>query len=195
MATKTGTKRDEAWIGNEAGGDEFNGGKMWIGRHTADGDILVFDPETCDPAAAHVTLFSLAQLRTKVFPRAVVAARIEEVTDPAEQARVQEEYRRWPTLREERERERVTAREEAVQRQRDATIERHRGYLEDRGIGYEGVHDTATGKRAGATRRRRTKCHACGIALDDFAAAECMVCNGVLCSCGACGCGAPVRER
>ncbi|HEX2191088.1 MAG TPA: hypothetical protein VHG51_19425 [Longimicrobiaceae bacterium] len=196
MATKTDAKRNEAWIGNEAdGGDGFNGGRMWIGRHTADGDTLVFDPEVSDPTAANVALFSLSQLRTKVFPRATVAAKIEQVTDGAELARIEEEYRRWPELREERERERAASREEAAQRQRDAAVERHREFLEERGIAYEGVHDTATGKRPGTSRRRRTKCHACGIALDDFAAAECMVCAGVLCSCGACGCGAPVRER
>lgn len=195
MATRTEVKHDEAWIGSGAdGGAEFNGGRMWIGRHTADGDTLVFDPEVSDAAAENVTLFSLSHLRNKVFPRAVVAAKIEEVTDQAQHARAEEEYRRWPALREERERERAAAREETAHRQRQATIERHRGYMEERGIEYQGVHDTATGRRAGGNRRR-TKCHACGIALDDFAAAECMVCGGVLCSCGACGCGAPARVR
>lgn len=193
MATRTEGKRDEAWIGADAG-EEFNGGRMWIGRHTADGDTLVFDPEVSDPGAANVTLFSLTQLRNKTFPRAVVAAKIVEVTDQAQQAHAREEYGRWPALRDERERERAAAREEAALRQRQAVIERHREYLEERGITYEGVHDTATGRRAGGNRRR-TKCHACGIALDDFAASECMVCGGVLCSCGACGCGAPVRAR
>ncbi|HEV2150329.1 MAG TPA: hypothetical protein VGR37_23215 [Longimicrobiaceae bacterium] len=196
MATKTDGDRKEVWLGNDAPNKDgwFNGGNLWIGRHSADGDILVFDPEVSDPAAGNVSLFSLTQFRHRVFPRSVVAARIPEVTDPDELARAEQRYREWPALKEEREQERAVERGEVAERQRQGAIDRHRHFMEERGVPYEGVRDTGTGKTAGA-RRRRTKCHSCGIALDDFAASECLVCGGVLCSCGACGCGAPVRER
>ena len=172
----------------------FNGGKMWIGKHTADGDTLVFDPEVSDGSAANVELFSLTHLRHKRFSREVVAAKIREVTDPAEWASAAEEYGRRLELREGRDKQRAVAQDQAAHRQRQGVIDRHREFMEERGLEYQGVRDTSTGRTAGA-KRRRTKCHACGIALDDFASSECLACNGVLCSCGACGCAAPVKER
>jgi hypothetical protein len=193
MATSIEGKREGAWLGNVADADAgFNGGKMWIGKHSADGDVLVFDPEVSDPTAANVELFSLTHLRHKRFSREVVAAKIQEVTDPAEQARVAEEYGRRKELREGRNREIAVAQDEAALRRRQGVIDRHREFMEERGLPYEGVRDTGTGKTTGS-KRRRTKCHACGIALDDFASSECLSCGGVLCSCGACGCAAPPR--
>ncbi len=196
MATRVNAERSQAWIGDDAdGGEAFAGGRMWIGRHTADGDILVFDPEVSDPAATNVSLFSLSQLRHKLFSRAVVETKIDEVTDEEQHARAIEDYRKWPVLKEERERERVAAQAEAAQRLRQGTLDRHREFMEERGVPYEGVVGTTDGRKSGGARRRRTRCHACGIALDDFASAECRVCNGVLCSCGACGCAAPGKQR
>jgi hypothetical protein len=195
MATRTDGDRKEVWLGEDTPDRDgwFNGGNLWIGRHSADGDTLVFDPDVSDPAAGNVSLFSLTNLRHRVFPRPVVAAKIPEVTDPAERADAEKRYREWPALKEQREQERVAEREEVAERQRQGALDRHRHFLEERGIAYEGVRESGTAKATG--RRRRTKCHSCGIALDDFAASECLVCDGVLCSCGACGCGAPVRER
>lgn len=194
MATSIEGKREGAWLGNVADADAgFNGGKMWIGKHTADGDILVFDPEVSDPTATNVELFSLTHLRHKRFSREVVAAKIQEVTDAKARASAAEEYGRRMELREERERERGVAQDQAAVRRRQGVIDRHREFMEERGLSYEGVRDTGTGKAAPGSKRRRTKCHACGIALDDFASSECLACGGVLCSCGACGCAAPAR--
>jgi hypothetical protein len=195
MATSIEGKREDVWFGNVADADAgFNGGRMWIGKHSADGDTLVFDPEVSDPTATNVELFSLTHLRHKRFSREVVSAKIQEITDAAQHASAAEEYRRRIELKEEREKERTVARGAAVERRKQGALDRHREFLEERGIAYEGVRDTSTGKTPGA-KRRRTKCHACGIALDDFASSECLVCGGVLCSCGACGCAAPVKER
>ena len=195
MATSIEGKREDVWFGNVADADAgFNGGKMWIGKHSADGDTLVFDPEVSDPTATNVELFSLTHLRHKRFSREIVSSKIQEVTDQAQQARAAEEYRSRTERKEEREKERTVAQGEAVERRKQGAIDRHREFLEERGIAYQGVRDTSTGKTPGA-KRRRTKCHACGIALDDFAGTICSACNGVLCSCGACACGAVARSK
>ena len=59
------------------------------------------------------------------------------------------------------------------------------------GLEYKGERETEPNHKTG----RRTKCHSCGIPLDDFASAVCGICDGVLCSCGACACGSPSRTK
>lgn len=197
MATRAQGKRSEVWIGNDSPAEAeadgwFNGGRTWIGRHSADGDVLVFDPTVCDPAASNLSFFSLTELRQRRFPRAVVEQKIHEVTDAAEHADATERYGQWPALKAAHERERDAARAEVAERQKRGVIELHREFLEERGIAYEGVRETGSGQ--GASKRRRTKCHSCGIGLDDFAGSECVACGIVLCSCGACGCTRPATD-
>jgi hypothetical protein len=174
----------------EAGGDPGESG-IWIGRHAVDDDVLVFDPAETDPASAFVSFYSLTQYRRRSFPRAVVREKIVPLDDEVGVARAEKDYLRRADLEAENGARRETADSERLQQQRDAAIVAHRRHLELHGIEHQGVVDTADVTR----KSRRTRCHACGIALDDFAGVCCSVCQGVLCSCGACGCGSPVRAR
>jgi hypothetical protein len=188
-ASATKTKPKSADSGDTKGALE--GGKLWIGRHTADEDILVFDPAETDAGGAYLSFYSLTQYRRRTFPRAVVLEKIVPLDDDVGSARAEKDYQRRATLKAEHGAKQESADSERAQQQKHAVIEAHRRHLEAHGIEYQGVGDTAVEGRKG----RRTKCHACGIALDDFAASACGVCHGVLCSCGACGCGSPVRAR
>lgn len=188
MDIRSAPTQDGTWLGDQDKG--FNDGNLWIGRHSVDGDILVFDPTLTDPAASNISFFSLSQFRQRTFPRSVVAEKIEEITDKSQRAKVKKEYQAWATLKATHEEEQSVARAEARTHQRESIIEQHRQFLAARNIPYQGVRDPLSeNKPMGLKRRRRTKCHTCGIALDDFVGAECVVCNGVLCSCGSCGCG------
>lgn len=155
---------------------------LWIGRHDADHDLLVFDPAESDPSAPLLSLYSLTQHRARSFTRSTVAARIHPLTDVSDRTRAEEDYARRALLREE-----VLSGERAARmnRVRDGVIAAHRRFMQAMGLDYAGVRDTAPGHKNG----RRTKCHACRIALDDFAGTVCVTCDGVLCSCGACACG------
>jgi hypothetical protein len=169
----------------------LDGGKLWIGRHIADEDILVFDPAETDAGGAYLSFYSLTQYRRRTFPRSVVLEKIVPLDDDVGSARAEKDYQRRATLKAEHGAKQESADSERAQQQKHAVLEAHRRHLEAHGIEYQGVGDTAVEGKKG----RRTKCHACGIALDDFAESACGVCHGVLCSCGACGCGSPVRAR
>ncbi|MBA4159299.1 MAG: hypothetical protein H0X65_17765, partial [Gemmatimonadetes bacterium] len=53
MATsRQATDPAEGWLGEQDKG--FNGGDLWIGRHSVDGDVLVFDPTETDPTASNL---------------------------------------------------------------------------------------------------------------------------------------------
>jgi hypothetical protein len=174
-----------AWLDPENLRHEaFGDGKLWIGQHAGDMDILVFDPSAADANAEVLSLYSLTQHRTRAFPRATVHERIAELTDKAARARAMEEYARRDTLRAAH--EQALADEHALRRdrQRDAIIDAHRHHLETLGLDYDGVQETGE-RRSG----RVLKCHRCGIVLDDFVGVKCLTCSGVLCSCGACACG------
>lgn len=164
---------------------------LWIGKHSIDGDLLVFDPTTADAGADPLSFYSLNQHRRRAFPRSIVERDIREVTDEIGSARAKKDY----AARAETVAQRASAlnvqREESMKTQREGVVEAHRRYLEQLGIEYAGVQETASLTR----KSRRTKCHACGIALDDFAGVACGVCDGVLCSCGSCACGSPSRAR
>lgn len=185
MATSTVSDREAAGTGDRPQADAagFGGGEMWIGRHSGDGDLLVFDPAVSDPHATNLSFISLTQLRPRVFPRSVVRDRIHEVTDPALLADAREQYRAWPARKAAHEEERTAAQGRVAERQKQEVLERHRQLLESQDLPYQGVRDTT-----GAPKRRRTRCGVCGIELDDFVGTECVACGGVLCSCGACGC-------
>ena len=166
-----------------------NGGKVWIGRHSADGDTLVYDPSQGESGSSYVSLFSLTQFRPRTFPRRVVEEKIVPVTDASEQAEALERYRSWPSLKAEVERESQTEREAGAGRTRESILAHHKAYLESRGIPYRGVRDSSAAAPAGApAKRARTVCGNCGIRLDDFVGVRCEGCSGVLCSCGACAC-------
>jgi len=172
------------------GGTSFNGGSMWIGEHSADGDLLVFDPAIQSNSAECVAFFSLGQLRTRVFPRAVVDRQITEVTDSVRKAKAKKDYGRRAQLLVVHEAERATERAAVSDRLRDQVIQRHERYLAAHNIAYQGVLPTPPDRKP----RKRVKCHACGIALDDFTGSICGVCTDVLCSCGACACASrPVK--
>lgn len=189
-ATAQSAVTTEAKSETESNG-AFGGGKLWVGKHTADDDILVFDPAECDADGAFLSFYSLTQYRRRTFPRAVALAKIRPLEDQVGSARAEKDYLRRESLEAEHGARLEDADTERAQQQKDAVIAAHRRHLEAHGIEYQGVGDTAVEGRKG----RRTKCHACGIALDDFVSTACGVCHGVLCSCGACGCGSPVRAR
>lgn len=185
------------WLGNSDQIEEvidvdatFGGGKIWIGEHTADGDILVFDPAESSPTAERLSFFSLTQLRTRVFPRAVVARQIREITDRARATRAKKDYARRAELGVARASDLATARVALTSRQRGQVIERHERYLAGHGLPYKGVIPTPKDRKTG----KRVRCHECGIALDDFVGTVCGACSDVLCSCGACACGTRARK-
>jgi hypothetical protein len=165
-----------------------HGGQLWIGRHSGDGDTLVFDPDQA-ASGSYVSLFSLTQFRQRSFPRNVVEERIAALTDEKERAAALQRYREWPTLRAEHERAQQNAAEAEAGRRREDILALHRAYLEERGVPYPGVRDSSLAPEKGAPKpRARTACASCGIKLDDFVGTRCVGCNTVLCSCGACGC-------
>ena len=190
-------ERQAAWLGagnpdDAAVGaaEAFGGGRMWIGEHAADGDILVFDPAETSPSADRLSFFSMTQLRMRVFPRLVVARQIREVADDVRSARAKKDYRRRAELRVAHETGLATARVALAERQREQVVQRHERYLAAHGIAYQGVRTTPLDRRPS----RRVRCHACKIALDDFAGSLCRVCGDVLCSCGACACASRARR-
>ena len=169
----------------------FGGGKLWIGQHTDDHDILVLDPSEADPSADVLALYSLTQHRMRRFPRATALQRIQALTDEIAHARAKKEYAQRATLRTQHEQELATANNERKDRQRDGVIAAHRNYIEALELEYQGVSETGAAKRP----RQASKCHACGITLDDFMGVVCGICSGALCSCGACTCGKQAQRR
>lgn len=187
---------DQEWLGGASpdaptAEAEFGDGGIWIGRHDFDDDLLVFDPEAADAGAANLAFYSLSQLRRRTFPRATALEKIQQVTDAAEVAEASALYERRAELEAEREQDRNDALARSMEQQREGILERHKGFVERAGVTYEGVRDRDPNGKTG----RRTKCSACGIALDDFVGAECAACSGVLCSCGACACGGRAKGR
>lgn len=67
---------------------------------------------------------------------------------------------------------------------RNLREERHRQFLESRGIKYQGIRPATKVKF-----RRVTHCYACKSHLDNSIDTECVACSWILCNCGACGCG------
>jgi hypothetical protein len=163
---------------------------LWVGRHTADSDLLVFDPTQADPSADRLSFYSLTQHRVRVFPRAVAEERIREVTDAKGAAQALRTYEDREALRAEHLDELNVERAARDDRQKEAVLRRHTNYLASIGRPYEGVRSTSEDGKV----RRRSSCKVCGIALDDFAHTACNACDGVLCSCGACSCRAPAAR-
>ena len=161
---------------------------LWVGQHTADSDLLVFDPAEADPTADRLSFYSLTQHRIRVFPRAVAEERIRELTDAKGAAQALRTYKEREVRRAEHLDEQSVARAARDERQRDGVLRRHQQYLAGIGKPYEGVRSTSAEGKV----RRRTSCKVCGIALDDFAHTACNACESVLCSCGACSCRAAV---
>lgn len=168
-------------------GFDLNGGKLWVGRHSGDGDRLVYDPALVTAGSSNVSLFSLTQLRPRVFPRTVVEERIAAITDAAERAEAVKAYKAWPKLKAKREEEEQKEKSQAAVRQRDGILALHKSYLETRGITYKGVKDSSEAPEKGH-KRARNACSLCGIRLDDFVGSRCAGCGAILCSCGACSC-------
>jgi hypothetical protein len=161
---------------------------LWVGQHTADSDLLVFDPAEADPTADRLSFYSLTQHRVRVFPRAVAEERIRELTDAKGAAQALRTYKEREVRRAEHLDEQSVARAARDERQRDGVLRRHQQYLAGIQKPYEGVRSTSAEGKV----RRRTSCKVCGIALDDFAHTACNACESVLCSCGACSCRAAV---
>ena len=101
----------------KAGG--FDLGKMWIGRHSADQDVLVFDPAVSDPGATNLSFYSLSQFRTRTFPRSVAEQKIAEITEKAARAEAQELYEQRTARKAAHESEQSEAREERAGRHRE----------------------------------------------------------------------------
>jgi hypothetical protein len=192
MARQQSSGGTEVWLGKGAGGQgAFGEGGLWIGQHAADQDILVFDPAESDVNASVISLYSLTHHRTRSFPRATVLDRIHPLEDELAFARARKDYEQRATLRAAHEEVMAEERTEQMSRQREPVLAAHRRYIESLGLDYQGERETPANHRPG----RRSKCHACGIALDDFAGVVCVICDGVLCSCGACACKHPDHQR
>src|SRR5690606_24359526 len=162
----------------------FNEGELWIARHAADQDTLVFDPAESDPRADRISFYSLTQHRTRTFPRSVVLAQLEGIADDVGVRRAMRDYEDRAAGQQEHAEAMAAEQVLRIEDRRRDVLAAHRRYLEGMESGYPGVTPTPAAHRPG----RRSKCHLCGIGLDDFAGSVCLGCNGVLCSCGACAC-------
>lgn len=192
MDQRSERSAEPTWLGAESIDPEtFHGGTLWVGQHSGDGDVLVYDPSEGDADGEVVSFYSLSKHRTRCFPRAMVGLQINPLADEEASERALQDYAKRDDLQAAHGDELEADRTAHAERQRDAVIEAHRRYIEGLGLDYEGVERTDGNRKSG----RRTKCTSCGIALDDFAHAACSICQGVLCSCGACLCGAPVKGR
>jgi hypothetical protein len=178
-------ERPEASADQAPAAAPFPGKSLWIGKHSADGDILVFDPVESDATASVLSLYSLTQHRTRRFQRAMALQSIQPLTDQIAQARAKKEYTQRSKLRTAHEHALTEEHAGRIDEVRENIISAHRRYIEARGLVYNGVLQTNGERKAG----RVTKCHACGIVLDGFVSAACGICSGSLCSCGACSCG------
>jgi hypothetical protein len=186
------TSRSDVAVRPEPSGephDALGGGKLWVGQHAGDKDILVLDPAESDPTADVLVLYSLTHHRTRRFPRATVLSRISEVTDKKAHAQALKEYARRDSLRGDHERTLEAERAARMDSLRAGMVAAHEQFIAALGLPYQGVNKTATPSRSG----RLTKCHMCGLDLDDFVGVSCGICSAVLCSCGACACGKPPR--
>jgi hypothetical protein len=177
-------------VAEDAGGPS-DGETLWIAQHAIDQDILVFDSAESDASAPLLSFYSLTQFRKRTFSRSLVGKSIVEVTDDVRCARAKKDYARRDALLAAHRSEQETERAARDERQRELVLELHKKYLGSVDVEYQGVHEEPQTRK----RSRRSVCHACKIALDDFAGVVCGVCDGVLCSCGACGCGSPIRTR
>jgi hypothetical protein len=171
--------------------DAFGGGSLWIGEHQGDRDILVFDPAESDAHAEVLALYSLTQHRMRRFPRAMARDRIHPITDEAVRARAEKDYLERAGRRDVHQQAVDTAQAESMSRIREGIVLAHKRFIENRGLEYGGVETISPDGR----RPRVTRCFACEITLDGFVGVVCGICSGVLCSCGACSCGKPTRER
>lgn len=190
MAQAT-TLPQSIWSDPAAGeSSRFDDGRIWIGEHSGDGDLLVYDPANADSSGDRLSFYSLSQLRNRVFPRRIAAQWIHELTDELRSARARKDYERRLDLQAERTLEQESARTAQVDANRAVVLEMHRRFVEGLGLDYKGVESTPEGHRS-----RRSRCHTCGIALDDFADSLCVGCKQVLCSCGACSCDGAIRAR
>jgi hypothetical protein len=165
--------------------DGFGGGSLWIGQHSADQDILVFDPAESDASAELVSLYSLTQHRVRRFPRAMALKNIKPLTDEMAFARAKKEYSQRATLRSAHEEAQTEAQAQRMDQVRENIVSAHRRYIEALGLAYVGVNPVNPDAKPG----RVTKCHACGIILDGFVSATCGICSRAVCSCGGCACG------
>lgn len=192
MTQETSRASDPVWPDWSIAHVDVSGdGKLWIGEHDGDHDILVFDPEVSDPASETLVLYSLTQHRTRRFPRALVRDRIHALTDDGARARAREDYERRTLLRDDHRQAKEAEQAERLDQVREGMVVAHQRFVENLGLEYQGVVITPDDGRAG----RVTRCHVCDIVLDGFVGMTCVLCSAVLCSCGACHCGKPSRGR
>jgi len=166
-------------------------GTLWIGRHASDQDILVLDPSETDAAAEVLSLYSLTEHRTRRFPRNLVLEKIHPLEDELALSRAKKDYARRSTLREAHVEALEAERNQRFEQVRDGVIVQHQTFVETLGLTYKGVVRNGSDPRPA----RVTKCHTCGIVLDDFVGVSCAICSGLVCSCGGCTCGKPGRVR
>lgn len=160
--------------------------EMWIGRHSADQDTLIFDPAAAPPGSRNVTFFSLTHLRTRSFTPAAAQDMIQGITDPKEVSEAKRTYKRWPELKAKQDEAAGVARSEAIEQRRADAIERHQAFLAT----LPAVSPEAGPKPAKPTKRRRAaNCSVCRRALDTGLNLECAACTQPICTCGACACG------
>jgi hypothetical protein len=78
------------------------------------------------------------------------------------------------------------ARQKEAERVANLSLEeKHKERLKGLNREYQGVRPA----KRDSSRRRVTHCYACQQDLDNSIDIECIACNWILCSCGACGCG------
>ena len=159
--------------------------KMWIGRHSADSDILVFDPALAQPQSGNVMLFSLDHLRPRSFTPAAAETLIDGITDPKEIASAKRAYRKWPERKAERDEAARQARADAVEERRRAISERHSAFLAT----LPSARGEAVEKARGSAKRRVANCPACNRVLATGMNLQCDACAQRICTCGACSCG------
>ena len=178
---------------------------IWLGE--VNGKVLVYDPAIQLPDCLHIFLWDpnseemgnyAADLTRKHIKRHVEAGLTSKYTTAyhiwrnihgsawlAEERRYYEDRQTRDVALEKERLAREAARAEAERIENLTPAERHKERLERLGKEYLGVRP-ATKK---PLRRRITHCYACKVPLDNSLDIECISCNWILCTCGACGCG------
>lgn len=160
---------------------------IWVGEK--EGESLVYDPDIQINGCPHVFLWSARDQDMGKYIAHLARTRIKPHSN-AEQAAIHvEKYLIWRSRYGDAwllaEKKYYQVREENEADARKTLEERHRDHLAGLGIEYKGTRGADTRKRS----HRVTHCWSCHCNLDNAVDIECVTCNWILCSCGACGCG------
>lgn len=171
---------------------------IWVGE--VEGKTLVYDPSIHFPDCPHLFLWDPSTGEMGKYIADLIRKQIKPHTEPSAAAGHIAAYEQWRKTYgtawindEKRYYESRRDREATLEKQRQETErianlspeERHKERLEKLGREYRGVRPPTPN----AHRRRVRHCYVCKQDIDNSVDFECVACDWILCTCGACGCG------